>query len=175
MSSVVISSDSKYMEVYNAYVNNGATELTNGFTGVGSSGDGNGFNEGDIISLPNEAKVLGQKIQGSSNVAEMIIAKITDKNNVVRYQPFYPKSLAKRTNVLNIDSEDHIIGNKYEKASGTAATWYQQQAGRSVKDIVNDLISKGQDIKVSKAERVKTYSFDRTRVVDSNVYAFDFV
>ena len=84
--------DTKYAEVYNAYVANGAVELTEGFTGVGSSGDGNGFNEGDVISLPETAKVLGQKMEGSDRKAEMIIVKVTDKLGVVRFQPLYPKS-----------------------------------------------------------------------------------
>lgn len=166
-------SDNSYKEVYNAYVANGAEKLGS-FTGVGSTGDGNGFQEGDVITLPDKADVLGISIAGSTNKAEAIIVKITNGSSS-RYAPFYPKSLAKRTNKLTLDDHKQVTDNEYVKAQGTAAKWYQQNSGRKVQDIVNDLIALGKEIQVTKVEPVKTYAFRSTEIIDSNVYTYNFV
>lgn len=177
MSTVIVTGnniDQDYDTVYKAYLNNGATEAPNGFTGVGTTGDGNGFAEGDVITLPNVAKVLNIPFGTDGRTGEGMIVKVTSKTGSVRYQPFYPKSLAKRTNVLQLD-KGVVVSNKYDKASGTAANFYQQRAGQEIKSIVNQLIANGQDIVVTKVTPVKTYAFRSTEVIDSNLYQYDFV
>lgn len=167
--------DTKYADVYNSYVKDGAVELSSGFSGIGSSGYSSSFNEGEIITLPNVSKVLGMHINGSQNQAEAIIVKVTCPNGAIRYQPFFPKSLAKRTSVLDIDAEGRVINQRFERTRGTAAEWYRQQNGRPVQDIVEDLIKMGKEIKVSKVELVDAFRFGSTDIIKTNLYTFDFV
>lgn len=181
MSTVVVSNDAKYDEVYKAYAASKDTvELANGFSGVGSSGDGQGFNKGEIITLPDVIKVLGRKMPGSTNLAEFVIVKVTTPKSdgtpgAVRYQPFYLKSLAKRTNKLTLNENKEVIDSKFEKARGAAAQWYQEQNGRQVNDIAKDLVALGKDIVVTDVEPVKTYQYRSTEIIDSNIYTYDFV
>lgn len=177
MGKVVVANDAKFEEVYNAYVNNGNAPLTK-FSGVGSTGDGNGFSEGDVISLPDDLSkaMIGMKIAGSERVAEALLCKVTSASGSVRYQPFFVKSMAKRTRVLKLDADKNVVDESYTKPDGTAAAWWQSNAGRDVQEIVKDLIAMDKDIKISKVKSEKTYRFNSTtEVVNTNVYTYDFV
>ena len=177
MAHVVVENNKDFESAYNAYTsNNGNVKLTK-FTGVGTTGDGSGFQEGDVISLPDDiAKaMIGVKIQGSQKPAEALLCQVTSADGVrKRFQPFFPKSLAKRILKLDIDSDGKVL-EKYTKPDGSAAEWWQSQAGRDVNEIVKDLIALGKDIRVDKAETVDTYRYGTTEKAKTTLYTYTLV
>lgn len=175
MSVVVIKDDAKYNEVYNALLQTKEAFAISDFTRTVRNGNGNGFEVGDIISLPDEIKPLQIPIQGSTQKAEGILVKVTDTSNVVRYQIFYPSALAKRTVVCKIDAENHILEKNPRKPEGTAATWYQERAGKKVTDVMKEMATLGKDIKVTFAENVKQPVFNGIGVTDTRIYNYELV
>lgn len=177
MGKIAIASDTDYKKVFEGYRSTAVGEVGSKFSGVVRSGQGMGFMEGDVITLPDtlENQVLDLPIAGSTNTYKAIIVKITDKNGVARYQPFSPNTLSRRTNVLKVDTDGKVIGNEFKSANGTAAEFYQGKAGQEQTSIVEELINLGKDIKVTKVEPIKTYVYRSTNVIDANIYTFDFV
>lgn len=176
MSKVVVKDDSNFEKVYNAYINNGNAPLRK-FTGVGSTGDGNGFSEGDVISLPDDLSkaMLAITIPGSTRKAEALLCKVTSHTGAVRYQPFFVKSMAKRTMVLKFDAEGNVVDQIPTKPNGSAAAWWQSQAGHDNHEIVTNLLAMDKDIKITKVVPEKTYRYGTTEVIYTKVYTYDFV
>lgn len=166
--------DAEYMKVYNAMLETKEADTIQAFTKTVRSGDGNGFETGDIITLPSEIKPLAIKINGSTNKAEGILVKVT-RNGDVRYQVFYPSCLSKRTVVCEADAEGNAINKQpARKPDGDAAKWYQKKAGMKVMDVMKEMAALGKDIKVSFKKTVKTPVYNGVGVTDTNIYNFDF-
>ena len=179
MGKVVVAGNADFASAYNALVSTNGNTTLNKFTGVTRSGDGNGFQVGDVISLPDtmEGAMVGVAINGSARKAEALLCQVTSKNGATRFQPFFVNSLAKRILTFEVNDEGAVAPktDKYVKPDGTAAAWWQGKAGRDVNEVVRELIAEGKDIRVDKAEIIKTYAFGTTNVINTVLYTYNFV
>lgn len=176
MGKIVVAGNADFASAYNALISNGNTKLTK-FSGVTRTGDGNGFQKGDVISLPDtlEGAMIGVAIPGSKKPAEALLCQVTSASGATRFQPFFVNSLAKRILMLDVDDEGKVLKEEYTKPDGDAARWWQGRAGRDVNEVVRELIAEGKDIRIDKAEVVKTYRFNSTEVINTVLYTYNFV
>lgn len=177
MGKIVVAGNDDFASAYKALTSTNGNTTLNKFTGVTRTGDGNGFQEGDVISLPDtlEGAIVGVAMPNSNRKAEALLCQVTSKNGAVRFQPFFVNALAKRILMLDVDDEGKVLKEEYTKPDGTAAAWWQGKAGRDVNEVVKELIAEGKDIRVEKAEIVKTYAFGTTNVTNTVLYTYNFV
>lgn len=179
MGKVVVAGNADFASAYKALTSTNGNTTLNKFTGVTRTGDGNGFQEGDVISLPDtlEGAIVGVAMPNSSRKAEALLCQITSKTGAIRFQPFFVNALAKRILTFEVNDEGAVVPktDKYTKPDGTAAAWWQGRAGRDVNEVVRELIAEGKDIRIDKAEIVKTYAFGTTNVTNTVLYTYNFV
>ena len=171
--SFVIDNNEDYQKVYNAYANIG--EKVSKFSGVARSGDAQGFNEGDIITLPDKIEPIKMPVGTSGRTADLIIVKVKSGSRE-QYMPFYPTSFAKRIYEIQVDDDKKYVKDLgLCKPLGTAAEFYQSHANQSIQSVMEEMIKTGKEIKVSEARTCYQFAFGTTDVQQTRQYTFDFV
>lgn len=167
-----VENNSDYQKVYNAYANTG--EKLNAFTGIARSGDPQGFNKGDIITLPDKIEPIRVPVGTAGNKAELIIVKVKSGSRE-QYMPFYPTSFSKRIYEIQVDADRKYVKDlDVVKPLGTAAKFYQERANESVQTIMEEMLKMGKEIVVSEARPAYQLRFGTTDVQQTRQYTFDF-
>lgn len=168
-----IKDNKQFEEIRNAFVaNNFAEASADSLNKQVSAGSANILQEGDVIEFPSDMKFYENT---SMRNALAMICRVTDKNGVEKYMPWYPTSLGKTIRSLKVDTDGKVQSEEFVRPLGAAAVEYQGKANLKVADVINEMAKNHPNgIKVTGVKSLKTYAFqDTSRVVNTNQYTFD--
>lgn len=176
-----ITDNAQYTEMVNAFVKNNFAEASeDDLKKQVRGGSSNVLQKDDVVELPKDGKMYKNT---ALNNALAVIVKVTNKNGIVRYIPFYPSSLNKDICVVTTDTDGGVSGEQFVSAQGTASAEYQKYRN-SEEGIAYEKFAAAcpKGFKVTDVKRVKTYGYDRenncrdtSKLVNTNLYTFDLV
>lgn len=174
--SFVTKENSVYNEMLKAFADNNA-EVSDTLDGQIRSTTSLGFEAGDKIEWPDEVKFLKMSIPGSTRKAQAILCKITSKDGVERYQPFYPTSLNKSIRKLEVDSEGKVIKDHgFVMPEGQPALDIQSKGNMSLDKEFKDMMKNHPNgITVVSYESVPTYRFGSKETTTARRYTYAYV
>lgn len=174
-----IKDNNAYQEMREAFINSGNADGVEKFKGQIRAGGNNILHKGDHIDWPDKIEPLSIKIGTGS--ADAIIVKVTSPiegsdQKLEKYMPFFPSSLTKMIQALDVDKEGKVIGVKgFKYAKGTAADWMRSKANLEADTVVREMVaSNPKGLDVNDEESFDVYRYNSKDLTKSTIYTYDF-
>lgn len=166
-----------YAKMMKAYTDNNA-EVINKLEGQVSAGGQLGFEKGDKIEWPKEAKYLKIPVGNSGRKAQAILCKITNTAGVERYQPFFINALQKPIRTIEKDTEGNVLKElDFVYPQGQPSEDFRSQANMSINDVFVAMMKEHPNgISVVDYENIDTPRFnDRSKATTARRYTYAYV